>query len=484
MTYHVFLRRDTADGENMSQQQGHTPLDGFPTTRARPRVVIIGAGFAGVQAAKALRRASADVLLIDRRNHHLFQPLLYQVATCGLSPAEIAYPVRRIFRHQPNVAVALVEADAIDRERRMVIQGEYGLEYDYLVIAAGVRTSYFGHNEWASAAPGLKTIDDATEIRRRILLAFEAAEIEEDDGARRALLTFAIVGAGPTGVELAGAIKEIATSVISQDFRRVNTRLAKVVLFEGGDRVLPAMPEGLSARARRDLEAIGVEVRTNSRVSEVTGEGLRVGTEFIGARNVFWAAGVEAEPISRSLATPLDRAGRVQVGPDLTVPDDPRVFVVADLAAATSANTGKPVPGIAPGAIQMGQYAGRIIAGELAAIAAGRPPPARVPFVYHDKGSLATIGRARAVGVVGSWSFTGFAAWFLWGGVHVAYLVGYRNRLVVLLGWMWEWLVFSKGARLITGTWDMRLKRRPREAVRLERVHPDQAEPLSAVPGR
>ena len=452
----------------MKESAGHAGGGELPTTRGRPRVVIVGAGFAGIQAAKALRRAQADVLVLDRRNHHLFQPLLYQVATCGLSPAEIAYPIRRVFRHQRNVSVGLVEVTAVDRARRMVVQDGWGLEYDYLVIAAGVRTSYFGHDHWASAAPGLKTVDDATEMRRRILLAFEAAEIEDDEQTRRADLTFAIVGGGPTGVELAGAIKEIATSVVSQDFRRVNTRLARVVLFEGSERVLPGMPEDLSARAQRDLESIGVEVRTRAMVTEVNRDGLRVGGEFIRARNVFWAAGVSAEPIGGTLGAERDRSGRVVVGPDLSLPEDPRVFVAGDLAAAVSADTGKPVPGIAPGAIQMGRHVGELIARELDALRRGVAPPARRPFVYRDKGMLATIGRARAVGVIGRVHVTGLPAWLLWGGVHVAYLIGFRNRLVVLLGWVWEWLVFSKGARLITGTWDLGVKRHPREAVRLE----------------
>lgn len=466
----------------MTEAAGHADRGDFPTTRGRPRVVIIGAGFAGIQAAKALRRTRAEVLVLDRRNHHLFQPLLYQVATCGLSPAEIAYPIRRVFRHQPNVAVALAEVTAVDRSRRMVVQGDWGLEYDYLVIAAGVRTSYFGHDHWASAAPGLKSIDDATEVRRRILLAFEAAEIEDDDESRRADLTFAIVGGGPTGVELAGAIEEIATSVVSQDFRRVNTRLAMVVLFEGGDRVLPAMPAELSARAQRDLESIGVEVRTRAMVTEVNREGLRVGEEFIHARNVFWAAGVSAEPIGGTLGAELDRSGRVVVGPDLSLPTDPRVFIAGDLAAATSADTGRPVPGIAPGAIQMGRHVGELIAREIGAAQRGEPAPARKPFAYRDKGTLATIGRARAVGVIGSLRVTGLLAWLLWGGVHVAYLIGFRNRLVVLLGWMWEWLVFSKGARLITGTWDLGVKRHPRDAVRLEPS--PKGEPRRTVRGR
>lgn len=308
------------------------------------------------------------------------------------------------------MSVGLVEVTAVDRARRMVVQDGWGLEYDYLVIAAGVRTSYFGHDQWASAAPGLKTVDDATEMRRRILLAFEAAEIEDDEQTRRADLTFAIVGGGPTGVELAGAIKEIATSVVSQDFRRVNTRLARVVLFEGGERVLPGMPEDLSARAQRDLESIGVEVRTRAIVTEVNRDGLRVGGEFIRARNVFWAAGVSAEPIGGTLGAERDRSGRVVVGPDLSLPEDPRVFVAGDLAAAVSADTGKPVPGIAPGAIQMGRHVGELIARELDALRRGVAPPARRPFVYRDKGMLATIGRARAVGVIGQVHVTGLPA--------------------------------------------------------------------------
>jgi NADH dehydrogenase len=434
-----------------------------PSTR--PRVFIVGGGFGGLSAAKALADAPVDVTLFDRRNHHVFQPLLYQVATASLSPADISAPIRTVLRNQQNCDVVLAEVTGVDlANRRLIFKGSY-VRYDYLVLAAGATHAYFGHDEWAPIAPGLKSIEDATELRRRILLAFETAELEGSPDARRAVLTFGIVGAGPTGVELAGAIKEIAGRTIPDDYRHIDTRTTRVILFEGGPRLLPTFPEKLSARAQRDLERMGVEVSLNSMVTGITPEGIRIGEEFIPVRNVFWAAGVKASSVGRSLGVPLDRAGRVIVGADLSVPEHPEVFVVGDLAAATSADTGKPVPGVAQGGLQMGAYAGKIIADEVA----GRLRPAtRRPFVYKDKGSLAVIGKARAVAQIGRFELGGFLAWLIWGGIHIAFLIGFRNRLQVLFSWFWNWLLNTRDARLITGDATVSLSRpRSDEVVRL-----------------
>ncbi len=431
----------------------------------RPRVFIVGGGFGGLSAAKALDGAPVDVTLFDRRNHHVFQPLLYQVATASLSPADISAPIRTVLRNQQNCDVVLAQVTGVDlANRRLIFKGSY-VRYDYLVLAAGATHAYFGHDDWAPIAPGLKSIEDATELRRRILLAFETAELEGSADARRAVLTFGIVGGGPTGVELAGAIKEIAGRTIPDDYRHIDTRTTRVILFEGGPRLLPTFPEKLSARAQRDLERMGVEVSLNSMVTGVTPEGISIGDEFIPVRNVFWAAGVKASSIGKSLGVPLDRAGRVIVGPDLSVPGHPEVFVVGDLAAATSADTGKPVPGVAQGGLQMGAYAGRVIADE----AAGRSTPAaRRPFVYKDKGSLAVIGKARAVAQIGRFELGGFLAWLIWGGIHIAFLIGFRNRLQVLFSWFWNWLLNTRDARLITGDATVSLsKPRSEEVMRL-----------------
>jgi NADH dehydrogenase len=413
-----------------------------------PRVLIVGGGFAGLAAAKALAGAPVEATLLDRRNHHVFQPLLYQVATASLSPADISSPIRTVLRGQQNCQVAMADVAGVDPTlRRLGVQGGY-LEYDYLILAAGATHSYFGHDEWAALAPGLKSIEDATEIRRRILLAFESAEYEGSEEARRAALTFGIVGGGPTGVELAGAIKEIAGRTLPKDYKHIDTRTTRVILFEGADRLLPPFPPELSTRAQRDLERMGVEVRLKSVVTNITPQGIYVGDEFIAVRNVFWAAGVKANPLGKSLGVPLDRAGRVIVGPDLTIPGHPEVFVTGDMAAAKSADTGQPVPGVAQGGIQMGRYAGRVIAAE----ASGRSTPAeRKPFVYRDKGSMAVIGKAKAVAVIGQRNVGGFLAWLLWGGVHIAFLIGFRNRVQVLLSWFWNWLLNARDARLITG---------------------------------
>lgn len=414
----------------------------------RRRVVIVGGGFGGLAAAKALADAPVEVMVIGRRNYHVFQPLLYQVATAALSPADISSPIRTILRGQENCEVALGEITGVDVAKRRVILSDGYVPYDYLILAAGATHAYFGHEEWAAIAPGLKGLEDATELRRQILLAFESAEFEGSDEERRAALTFGIVGAGSTGVELAGAIQEIAGHTLPEDYKHIDTRTTRVLIFQGGDKVLPQFPPELSARAQRDLERMGVEVRLNARVTSVTPQGVYIGEEFIPVRNVFWAAGVKASPIGASLGVPLDRSGRVIVGPDLTIPDHPEVFVVGDMAAANSADTGSPVPGVAQGGMQMGSYAGRLIAAELTGRAA---PTSRPPFSYTDKGSMAVIGKASAVAHLGRFKFGGFFAWLLWGGIHIAFLVGFRNRLQVLLSWFWGWLLNSRDARLITG---------------------------------
>jgi NADH dehydrogenase len=424
-----------------------------PARRPIPRVFIVGGGFAGLAAAKALDGVPVSVTIFDRRNHHVFQPLLYQVATAALSPADISAPIRAVVRGQKNCEVVLAEVTGVDLASRRLLLPNGHAEYDYLILAAGATHAYFGHDAWAAIAPGLKSIEDATELRRRILLAFESAEYEGSDEARRAVLTFGIVGAGPTGVELAGAIKEIAGETIPRDYRHIDTRTTRVVLFEGGDRLLPLFPPDLSARAQRDLERMGVEVRLNSIVTNITERGIYIGDEFIPVRNVFWAAGVRASSLGRSLGVPLDRAGRVIVGPDLTVQGHPEVFVAGDLAAARSGDTGTPVPGVAQGGLQMGRFAGRTIAGEVL----GRSTPAhRSPFVYRDKGSMAVIGKAKAVAQIGRLHFGGFFAWLVWGGIHIAFLIGFRNRLQVLFSWFWNWLLNARDARLITG--DARLQ--------------------------
>jgi NADH dehydrogenase len=418
-------------------------------SRALPRVYIVGGGFAGLAAAKALRSAPAQVRLLDRRNHHVFQPLLYQVATASLSPADISAPIRSVLRGQRNCEVAMADVRSIDVEhRRLHFENGY-VEYDYLILAAGATHAYFGHDEWATLAPGLKSIEDATELRRRILLAFESAEYEGNEDARRAALTFGIVGGGPTGVELAGAIKEIAGKTIPRDYRHIDTRTTRVLLFEGGSRLLDAFPPDLSRRAQRDLERMGVEVRLNALVTNITHQGVYVRDEFTPLRNVFWAAGVVASPLGISLGVPCDRAGRVIVHSDLTIPGHPEVFVVGDLAAAKT-STGKMVPGVAQAGIQMGRFAGDTIARELRRH--GSPQSPRRSFAYRDKGSMAVIGKAKAVAQIGELKFGGFPAWLIWGGVHIAFLIGFRNRLQVLFNWFWGWLINARDARLITGS--------------------------------
>ncbi len=417
-------------------------------TGSVPDVFIIGGGFAGLAAARALAKAPVNVTLLDRRNHHTFQPMLYQVATAALSPADITAPIRHILRNQKNCRTVLAEVTGIDTSSRTIQFKDGSARYDYLVLAAGATHSYFGHDDWAPIAPGLKNIEDAVEMRRRILLAFEAAEYAVEAEARKTAMTFAIVGAGPTGVELAGAIREIAGQSMPKDFRNVATKDTRVIIFEAADRVLPPFAPESGARAKRDLEAMGVEIRLKSAVTNVTLKGIYIGEEFIPARNIFWAAGVKGSLLGGSLGVPLDKAGRVVVNPDLSIPGHPEVFVTGDMAAAKSGDTGKPVPGMAQGAMQTGKCVGKMIAAEVS----GRATVAdREPFNYFDKGSMAVIGKAKAVAEIRQMKFGGFVAWLLWSGVHIAFLVGFHNRAAVLLNWFWNWLLNSRDARLITG---------------------------------
>lgn len=414
-----------------------------------PRVVIVGGGFAGLYAARALARSDASITVIDRNNHHLFQPLLYQVATASLNPADIAAPIRQILKGQANCRVLLGEVTGIDTARRVVVLSDGEEPYDHLVVAAGATHSYFGHDDWAKHAPGLKDASDALEIREKFLLSFEAAEREPDAGKRRAILTFVVIGGGPTGVELAGAMAEIARRAIPREFRRIDTTTARIILLEGGARLLTAFPPDLSTRAKHDLESMGVEVWVNSIVSSIDARGVTIGEERIATRNVFWAAGVKASPIGASLGAPMDRAGRVLVNPDLSLPGHPEVFVVGDLAAIKDEKSGEMVPGVAPAAMQMGRFVGRLIAAEIERGQATSAAP-RPRFAYKDKGNLATIGRARAVGVINGRGFAGLLAWALWLGIHIVYLIGFRNRVLVLTQWAWAYFRYERGARLIT----------------------------------
>lgn len=412
----------------------------------RPHVVIIGAGFGGLYAARALKRAPVEITVIDRRNHHLFQPLLYQVATAGLSPGDIAYPIRAILARQRNARVLLAEATAIDLEARKVILRDGEIGYDFLILATGVRHAYFGHEEWEKLAPGLKSLEDALEIRRRILLAFEKAEREPDPLRRKELLTFAIVGGGPTGVELAGAIAEISRQVMVRDFRVIDPREARIILVEAGPRVLPSFPEDLSAKADAFLKKLGVEVWKQSQVSAIESGRILADGKETRAATVLWAAGVRASPLARSLALELDRAGRVVVQPDLSLPGHPEVFVIGDLAAFLD-QTGKPLPGVAPVAIQQGRH----VAQNIPRMLRGQPSQ---PFHYFDKGSLATIGRAAAVADFGFVKFAGFFAWLAYLFVHIFFLIGFRNRFAVMFEWAWAYFTFQRAARLITGDID------------------------------
>jgi len=408
-------------------------------------VVIVGGGFGGLYAARALAHRPVRVTLLDRRNHHLFQPLLYQVATAVLNASDIAVPLRSVLRRATNITVLLAEVEKVElANRRLVLdRGEMG--YDALVLAAGASHSYFGHDEWEMLAPGLKTLEDALEIRRRVLLAYEAAEREQDGAERQALLTFVVVGAGPTGVELAGALGEISRQTIARDFRLIDPTKSRIVLLEGGSLILPTFPESLSRSAADALRRIGVEVRVRAIVTRVTPDAVWLGGEQIRTRTVLWAAGVAATPLARTLGVPLDRSGRVLVEPDLSIPVHPEAFVVGDMCAFLH-QTGAPLPGVAPVAIQQGRAVADNVLRRL------RDAPTR-PFRYRDRGSMATIGRAAAVAVVGRLKLSGLVAWLAWLFVHIMFLIGFRNRFLVLFEWAWAYVTWHRGARLITGPW-------------------------------
>src|SRR6476646_329148 len=408
----------------------------------KPRVVIVGAGFGGLEAAKKLACKNVRVTVIDRTNYYLFQPLLYQVATAALSPADIAAPIRAVLSKCSNIEVILAEVEAVDIEAKKVKTVDSEIDYDYLILATGARHSYFGHNEWEKLAPGLKSLEDAIELRRRILLAFEYAEKSTDEAARRAAINFVIIGGGPTGVEMAGAIAEISRHTLAKDFRHIDPSEARVILIEGDTRLLAAYPEDLSESARKQLVDLGVEVRTSARATNVTEAGVQVGNEFIPCRVKIWAAGNNASFVGKTLDAPVDRIGRVIVNDDLTVPGHPEIQVIGDLANF-SHQTGEPLPGVSPVAMQQGRHAARNI---LRMIRGEKPKP----FRYFDKGSMATIGRNKAVADLKFFHFSGLPAWLTWLFVHIIFLVGFRNRLLVLHQWAWSDLTFDKGARLIT----------------------------------
>lgn len=414
------------------------------TYGSKPRIVIIGAGFGGLAVAQGLARVPAEITLIDRQNHHLFQPLLYQVATAGLSPADIAWPVRHLMRHQANTQVLMAEVTGVDTRRKVVLLEAGAIAYDLLVLATGASHGYFGHEEWADHAPGLKTLDDAVAIRRRILVAFERAEMASNPAEAARLLTVAIVGGGPTGVELAGAVAELARRALARDFRAIDPRQARVILIEAGPRLLANFPEELSRYTASALARLGVDVRLGRPVTHCGADGIRIGSDAVEAGTIVWAAGVTASPAARWLGAEPDRAGRVPVTADLHAPGQPDVWVIGDTASAKDAD-GAALPGIAPVAKQQGAWVARAIAARIE----GRPPPP--PFVYRDRGLLATIGRKAAVIAWRSLRLTGWPAWWLWGAAHVYFLVSLRNRLIVVTQWLWSYVFFERGARLITG---------------------------------
>ena len=412
----------------------------------RARIVIVGCGFGGLFAARALARTDADVLVIDRNNYHLFQPLLYQVASAALAPADIAQPIRTILRYQHNARVMLARVEAVDLAARTVLAAGQHIPYDYLIVAPGAVDNYFGHNEWRALAPGMKEIEEATFIRSRLLRSFERAEIEPDAQERRALLTFVIVGGGPTGVELAGSIKELAVDVIPRDFRVADTRRARVLLIEAGARLLPAFGPDSSARALAQLRDLKVEVLLGKPVTQILPDGVALGEERIRSYNVIWAAGVRAAPLNATLGVAATGpGGRIGVQPDCSLPGHPEVFVIGD-AAYLSDDRGRVVPGVSQGALQMGRYVARLIDAELR----GRKDARARPFRYHDLGSMATIGKSRAVVEIGRLHFGGLAAWLAWGVLHISVLIGFRNRVVVLLSWIYGYIFRRRGSRLIT----------------------------------
>lgn len=420
----------------------HSPPPPAPAA-ARPRIVIVGAGFGGLSAAHALGNEQVDVVIIDRGNYHLFQPLLYQVATAGLSPADIAAPIRGIVGRYDNITVLLGEVRGVDTAQRVVHMDDRTIAYDFLILATGARHAYFGHDEWERFAPGLKRIEDAIEIRRRILLAFEHAECEDDEDERRRLMNFVVVGGGPTGVEMAGAMAELARRALARDFKHIDPRAARIILVEAGPRVLPTFPEALSREAEQQLERLGVEVRKGAPVTAVDSDGVIVGDERIEARTVIWAAGIAASPAATWIGADHDRAGRIKVNPDLSVPGHPEIFAIGDTALSIDQN-GKPLPGIAPVAKQQGYYVARLIKARLKGKQIG-------PFRYRDYGNLATIGRKAAVIDFGKIRLHGLVAWLIWTIAHIYYLIGFRNRLLVAINWLWAYFTFQRGARLITG---------------------------------
>ncbi len=425
-----------------------------PEAAAHPRVVIVGAGFGGLSAAKELGGTAFEVTLIDQHNYHLFQPLLYQVATAGLAPSDIAAPIRGILSHARNVSVVLAQVSGVDVAGRAVMAEGRRIPFDYLILATGAQHAYFGHDHWASFAPGLKTLDDATYLRRRILLAFEKAETEPDATERRRLLNFVVVGGGPTGVEMAGAIAELSKRALAADFRAIDPREARVVLVEAGPRLLAPFDPKLSETAKRSLEQLGVEVRLGAAVTDCDCGGATLGSDRIESRTIIWAAGVMASPAGNWLGVDTDRAGRVKVGPDLSVPSHPNIFVIGDTALALGAD-GKPIPGVAPVAKQQGRY----VAETLEAREAGKTI---MPFRYCDFGSLATIGRKRAVADLGGLKVKGFLAWVLWSLAHIYFLIGFRSRLIVAMNWAWNYVTFQRGTRLITGISGSRVENMPR----------------------
>jgi NADH:ubiquinone reductase (H+-translocating) len=444
----MYTRSSRRTGATHNRQDG----EDFGQAKDRKQVVVIGGGFGGLRAAHGLRHAPVDVTIIDRSNHHVFQPLLYQVATAMLSPADISGPIRSIARHQRSTEVALADVTGIDTERRLVfthdLAGTYdrSFPYDYLIISTGAEPSYFGHDEWASFAPGLKTLEDAIAIRRKVLLAFEAAEAEmaHDPEKARQLLTFVVIGGGPTGVEMAGAIAEVAHDALIKDFRHIDSAAAHVLLVEAAPRLLLTYSGTLAQKAADKLHQLGVEVRCNARVESVDAEGLVVQGKRIPTKTVIWAAGVKASPAGLWLGADTDRSGRVLVQPDLSLPQYPNIFVIGDTASIKS--QGQPVPGIAPAAMQEGNFAAQVIRARVS----GRQAP--TSFIYHDKGSLATVGRAFAIADIHQRQLSGLIAWMLWLIVHIFFLIGFRNRTIVMFQWAWSYLTFQRGARLITGT--------------------------------